>query len=101
MSPICGPPVHLQHDCRYILPVANPDGYLYTQTTNRMWRKTRKPNGGLWDLVPFDKCYGVSCPGTSVLETVLCVLGTDPNRNFAYGWGTGGSSANPCSATYR
>ena len=89
-------------DCRYILPVANPDGYLYTQTTNRMWRKTRKPNGGLWDLVPFDKCYGVSCTtGTSVPETVLCVLGTDPNRNFAYGWGTGGSSANPCSATYR
>ena len=39
--------------------------------------------------------------GTSVLETVLCVLGTDPNRNFGYGWGTGGSSANPCSATYR
>jgi murein tripeptide amidase MpaA len=25
----------------YILPVTNPDGYLYTQTDNRLWRKTR------------------------------------------------------------
>ncbi len=25
----------------YILPVVNPDGYAYTQTNDRMWRKTR------------------------------------------------------------
>ena len=25
----------------YILPVHNPDGYAYTQSNNRMWRKTR------------------------------------------------------------
>lgn len=25
----------------YILPVTNPDGYAYTQTDDRMWRKTR------------------------------------------------------------
>eukprot|EP00063_Salmo_salar_P006300 XP_013981135.1 PREDICTED: carboxypeptidase A1-like isoform X2 [Salmo salar] len=37
--------------------VTNPDGYYYTHNSNRMWRKTRKPN-----------------PGSS------CV-GTDPNRN--------------------
>jgi len=59
----------------YILPVVNPDGYLYTQTDNRLWRKTRSPNG--------DNCFG-----------------TDANRNFGYQWGTGGSSSNPCSDTY-
>jgi len=59
----------------YILPVVNPDGYLYTQTENRLWRKTRKPNG--------NGCFG-----------------TDANRNFGYHWGTGGSSSDPCSDTY-
>ena len=40
---------------RYILPVANPDGYEYTKT-DRFWRKTRSPNEGS-----------------------ICI-GTDPNR---------------------
>ena len=60
---------------RYILPVVNPDGYLHTQTDNRLWRKTRSPNG--------NGCYG-----------------TDPNRNFGYMWATGGSSSDPCSNNY-
>ena len=28
----------------YVLPVANPDGYVYMENGNRMWRKNRKPN---------------------------------------------------------
>jgi len=59
----------------YILPVVNPDGYLYTQNENRFWRKTRSPNGG-------------GC------------VGTDANRNWGYQWNTGGSSPDPCSDTY-
>eukprot|EP00091_Calanus_sinicus_P004032 TRINITY_DN14227_c0_g1_i3.p1 TRINITY_DN14227_c0_g1~~TRINITY_DN14227_c0_g1_i3.p1 ORF type:complete len:414 (+),score=99.31 TRINITY_DN14227_c0_g1_i3:90-1331(+) len=59
----------------YILPVVNPDGYLYTQTDDRLWRKTRTPNGG--------GCFG-----------------TDANRNWGFHWGTGGSSNNPCADTY-
>ncbi|RXN19133.1 carboxypeptidase A1-like protein [Labeo rohita] len=55
----------------------NPDGYEYTHTRDRMWRKTRKPN-----------------PGSS------CV-GVDPNRNWDAGFGGAGSSSSPCSETYR
>lgn len=46
----------------HIIPNSNPDGYVYTHTNQRMWRKTRKPNGG-W-----------------------CV-GADPNRNWYNGYG--------------
>ncbi|XP_029161889.1 LOW QUALITY PROTEIN: zinc carboxypeptidase-like [Nylanderia fulva] len=58
----------------YIFPSFNPDGYVYTHTTNRLWRKTRKPYG---------ICYG-----------------SDPNRNWDYRWNTGGASSNPCSETH-
>ncbi|KYN42302.1 Zinc carboxypeptidase A 1, partial [Trachymyrmex septentrionalis] len=59
----------------YIFPSFNPDGYVYTHTTNRLWRKTRKP-------------YGSFCKGS------------DPNRNWGYKWNTGGSSRNPCAETF-
>ncbi|XP_051548319.1 carboxypeptidase A5 [Myxocyprinus asiaticus] len=61
----------------YLEIITNPDGYQYTQTKDRMWRKTRKPN-----------------PGSS------CV-GVDPNRNWDAGFGGAGSSSSPCSETYR
>ncbi|XP_073327544.1 carboxypeptidase A1-like [Pagrus major] len=61
----------------FLLIMTNPDGFAYTQTNNRMWRKTRKPN-----------------PGSS------CV-GVDPNRNWDAGFGEPGASNNPCSETYR
>ncbi|XP_067292183.1 carboxypeptidase A1-like [Pseudorasbora parva] len=56
--------------------VTNPDGFAYTHSSDRMWRKTRKPN-----------------PGSS------CV-GVDPNRNWDAGFGGPGASNNPCSQTY-
>ena len=33
----------LGHFDFYILPVLNPDGYVYSWTTNRMWRKNMRP----------------------------------------------------------
>ena len=60
----------------YFIPVHNPDGYEYTWTTNRMWRKNRRQN-------------------TST------TFGVDLNRNFGTGWGGAGSSGNPSSDTYR
>ncbi|EAT39608.1 AAEL008599-PA, partial [Aedes aegypti] len=59
----------------YIVPVANPDGFVYTHTVNRLWRKTRYP-------------YSVLCQGA------------DPNRNFDFQWSNGGTSDNPCSDVY-
>jgi len=56
----------------YILPVLNPDGYEYTHTNDRMWRKSRSPP-------PSGTCYGV-----------------DQNRNWDFHWMENGASSYPC-----
>jgi carboxypeptidase A4 len=63
----------------FILPVANPDGYVYTWGPDRLWRKNRRVNAG------------TSCRGVDV------------NRNWGYQWGfdNTGSSGQPCSESYR
>uniref|UniRef100_A0A4Y0BPJ3 Zinc carboxypeptidase A 1 n=1 Tax=Anopheles funestus TaxID=62324 RepID=A0A4Y0BPJ3_ANOFN len=55
----------------YFFPIVNPDGYRFTFTGDRLWRKNRKPYG-------------------------LC-RGVDLNRNFDSNWGGTGSSDDPCS----
>ena len=47
----------------YILPIVNPDGFSYSQTNNRLWRKNRS-----------------AAPSGSTC------LGTDINRNWPYQW---------------
>jgi len=59
-----------------ICPIFNVDGYQYTFTNDRMWRKTRMPNKGS-----------------------TCV-GTDPCRNSDNHWCGLGASKSPCSDTY-
>jgi len=60
-----------------VIPIVNPDGYEYTWTTQRLWRKNRRNNG--------DGSFGV-----------------DLNRNWSVGWGgNDGSSPSPSSETYR
>ncbi|KAK7753832.1 hypothetical protein SLS62_004198 [Diatrype stigma] len=62
----------------HIIPIVNPDGFVYTQTTDRLWRKNRQ------------RVSGDSC------------IGRDINRNWPYKWEvTGGASTNPCSETYK
>ncbi|KAG0045810.1 hypothetical protein BGZ83_008978 [Gryganskiella cystojenkinii] len=58
----------------HVIPIMNPDGFVVTQTSNRMHRKNTQSNGGC--------------------------LGTDTNRNWGYKWNTGGSSTNPCADDY-
>ncbi len=59
-----------------IVPMVNPDGYEYSWTNQRLWRKNRRNNGN----------------GTT---------GVDLNRNWAYEWGGTGSSGSGSSDLYR
>ncbi|KAK1251519.1 hypothetical protein MKX07_006998 [Trichoderma sp. CBMAI-0711] len=62
----------------YFFPVVNVDGFLYTQSTDRLWRKNRQTNSGS------------SC------------VGRDINRNWNYMWNVpGGASTNPCAEDYK
>ena len=60
-----------------IVPIVNPDGYVYSWGGNRLWRKNRRKN-------PMNS-YGV-----------------DLNRNFDVNWGMdGGASRSPWSETFK
>nr|QFR04920.1 metallocarboxypeptidase [Euphausia superba] len=59
----------------YVIPSINPDGYVYSWTNDRYWRKTRSNYGTI--------CYGC-----------------DPNRNWSFHWDEIGASDNPCSEIY-
>ncbi|XP_023163922.2 zinc carboxypeptidase A 1-like [Drosophila hydei] len=58
----------------YVFPHCNPDGFVYSHTKDRLWRKTRTPYG---------KCFGA-----------------DPNRNWGFHWNEVGASNSACSDTY-
>ncbi|XP_014640298.1 PREDICTED: carboxypeptidase A5 isoform X2 [Ceratotherium simum simum] len=56
--------------------VTNPDGFAFTHSMNRLWRKNKSTRPGIF-------CIGV-----------------DLNRNWKSGFGGNGSNNNPCSETY-
>ncbi|KAK3922608.1 Zinc carboxypeptidase A 1 [Frankliniella fusca] len=61
----------------YVMPMLNPDGYEYSHTTNRMWRKNRSNESDPW-------CKGV-----------------DLNRNFDFQWNLkGDGAAQACNIEY-
>jgi murein tripeptide amidase MpaA len=62
----------------WVIPVVNPDGYQYTFTDQRLWRKNRRPTGG-------------------------SSVGVDLNRNHAgfFAYDDEGSSPEPFSEVYR
>lgn len=66
-----------------IVPFVNPDGYVYTWSNDRLWRKNRHVVASQLELTD-PKCVGV-----------------DINRNFPEGWKKGGKSHPPqCSEDY-
>jgi len=70
--------VYLLEDFNWIVvPLFNIYGYLYSHSTDPLWRKNRQTNSGS-----------------------TCV-GTDLNRNYGVAWGGPGSSPSACAETYR
>jgi len=67
----------LQNVDFYFAPFINPDGYVFTFTSDRLFRRTRSN----W--------------------TNATCIGVDANRNFGFQFGGAGSSGSPCSETYR
>ena len=67
----------------WVIPMGNPDGYQYTFTNERLWRKNLRDNDGDGEITIAD--------------------GVDLNRNFESHWGLDeeGSSSNPSDATFR
>ncbi|KAK8082476.1 hypothetical protein PG996_001257 [Apiospora saccharicola] len=62
----------------YFFPVVNPDGFTYTQSNDRLWRKNRMPRSS------------------------TSAKGTDINRNWPYKWEvSGGASTNPSAEDYK
>lgn len=68
----------------WLVPVVNPDGYVYNESSDGYWRKNMRDNNNNGH---FDPDYD----------------GVDPNRNYGYMWGydNNGSSPDPGSETYR
>ncbi|XP_038059945.1 carboxypeptidase B-like [Patiria miniata] len=61
----------------YWMPIANPDGYEYSRSSDRLWRKTRGKTSSSW------------------------CTGADPNRNWDDHWDDPASSTYACGQTYR
>ena len=66
------------------MPFVNPDGYAFTRTTDRMWRKNRNPT--------------TPCSFSTLGRGRG--RGVDLNRNYEYQWNTVGSSGDPCSVVH-
>lgn len=60
----------------YVIPMMNPDGYVYSHDVSARWRKNRRGNA--------NGCAGV-----------------DLNRNWSFGFGGEGSSGDPCNDIFR
>ncbi|XP_068618892.1 zinc carboxypeptidase-like [Battus philenor] len=68
----------------HIFPVVNPDGYNYTFTSDRMWRKNR-------NTANYRNCTNNSNDLSN---------GIDLNRNFNFLWMTTGASSDPCTQIF-
>ncbi|TNY17817.1 hypothetical protein DMC30DRAFT_404884 [Rhodotorula diobovata] len=73
------------------VPVVNPDGYVYSWDTDRLWRKSRQPVGS-------PSSPSSSSSSSSDKPPKAC-FGIDLNRNWGYEFQRG-ARPNPCSDSY-
>ncbi|CAA9994178.1 unnamed protein product [Nesidiocoris tenuis] len=88
----------------YIMPVANPDGYEYSHSTDRLWRKSRSknPSKRYDDYRSDDYNYYDEGRGARFFwgdDPENC-QGVDLNRNWDFHWKEVGASNNPCKPTF-
>jgi carboxypeptidase A4 len=70
----------------YVMPVLNPDGYEYSHTKDRLWRKTRSLQR--------------SANVTSTTKRTRPCYGVDANRNWDSHWAERANVTDPCSHNY-
>lgn len=71
----------------FVIPFVNPDGFVFSETSDRLWRKNRQPSAtNATSNVTGEACYGI-----------------DINRNWGTGWDANdrGASRDPCGIDYR
>ncbi|XP_059223199.1 putative uncharacterized protein DDB_G0282133 [Stomoxys calcitrans] len=76
----------------YIMPVLNPDGYVYSHEYDRFWKKSRSRH--------ISRPSGIINSAMTWLQkkktTNRICYGVDLDRNWNYQWGKRGSSRTPC-----
>uniref|UniRef100_A0A1B0FKY4 Peptidase M14 domain-containing protein n=1 Tax=Glossina morsitans morsitans TaxID=37546 RepID=A0A1B0FKY4_GLOMM len=91
-STVLGDQSFIRNTTWYIMPVLNPDSYVYSHHYDRFWKKSRslhvsRPTGLINSAMTWLKQKKV--------KEKIC-FGVDLDRNWHYQWGRRGSSKSPC-----
>uniref|UniRef100_A0A1B0AIJ9 Peptidase M14 domain-containing protein n=1 Tax=Glossina pallidipes TaxID=7398 RepID=A0A1B0AIJ9_GLOPL len=91
-STVLGDQSFIRNTTWYIMPVLNPDSYVYSHDYDRFWKKSRslhvsRPTGLINSAMTWLKQKKV--------KEKIC-FGVDLDRNWHYQWGRRGSSKSPC-----
>lgn len=82
----------------FIMPLLNPDGYQFSHSYDRLWRKTRSNHkyNGNFGLVS----TALNWMQHTITDEEKNCIGVDPNRNWDMNWNGKGGSHSKCSDYY-